>query len=114
MFRKFFLLLSGMVCAASIIYAQLQPCSTDERYHELLKQYPYLADYEEQFEAQLASLTGARTTASTDTVIYDIPFVLHVVHDYGTENLSDDDLYIAFSYWAKVYMKQNGDTASVI
>ena len=90
------------------------PCSSDERYQELLKKYPGLADVEAQLEAGLSSHSGARTTATIDTITYDVPIVIHVVHDYGSENITDNDIYNAVSYWQKVYTKQNADTASVI
>ena len=97
---------------ATISIAQL-PCSSDERYHDLLKEYPQLAEYEAQFEAQLHNKLG-RMTATPDTATYDIPLVVHVVHDYGVENISDNIIYDAAAYWATIYMKENPDTISVI
>ncbi len=116
MFNKFLLFVAAILCIASIGRAQsdIQPCSTDEHYRQLLVKYPQLAEYERQFEEQLGRRLAERTTAASDTTTYDIPLVLHVVHDYGTENLNDTDLYAAAAYWAEVYMKLNDDTALVI
>lgn len=116
MFNRCFLLVSAIFCLAvsSRAQDQLQPCSTDEHYHALLKAYPELAAYEEQFNAQLKAHNAYKTTAVADTVTYDLPIVVHVVHDYGNENISDDVIYEAATYWAQVYMKQNADTISVI
>ncbi len=114
MFNKFVLTFSAVVCIASAAFAQ-KPCVTDEHYQKLLKQYPQLAEYEEQFDAQIKAQAGARTTAAgPDTATYDMPIVVHVIHDYGVENLSDNALYEAAAYWAVVYMKQNADTSGVI
>jgi Pregnancy-associated plasma protein-A/Secretion system C-terminal sorting domain len=113
MFKKLLLGLSAVGIVSTAI-AQ-RTCSTDEHYRKLLERNPQLAAYEEQFEAQLQKKIAERTTAGApDTTIYDIPIVVHVIHDYGTENLSDDDLYTAAAYWAVVYMEQNSDTADVI
>jgi len=103
-----------MAVTSSRAQGQLQPCSADEHYQALLKEYPQLAEYEKQFNAQLDAHFAAKTTAGPDTVTYDVPLVVHVVHDYGAENISDDDLYDAAAYWAVVYVKQNADTISVI
>jgi len=114
MFRKFLFFVSMLAFWSGMAFAQTQPCSTDEHYHRLLKKYPQLADYATQFEAQLTQKIGKRTTVLPDTTIYDIPIAIHVIHDYGVENLSDDALYEAAAYWAIVYMKENGDTTNVI
>jgi hypothetical protein len=112
MFKKFIALTSAVLGMASATYAQ-QPCGTDEHYHSLLQQYPHLADLEKQFESQLKG-AGWKTTAAPDTTTYDIPFVVHVIHDYGVENISDNIIYDAVKYWSIVYTKQNPDTAAVI
>lgn len=105
--------IAAIILFASRSFAQL-PCSTDIRYHELLQQYPQLAEYEKQFDEQLKRNLAKRTTALADTVTYDVPLVVHVVHDYGAENVSDDAIYTAVASWAKAYVKQNADTISVI
>ena len=115
MFRKFTLLIAAIVCFVGSSRAQnLQPCSTDEHYHQLLAQHPELADYEKAFNEQLGKRLGERKTSTTDTTVYDVPLVLHVVHDYGSENLADTVLYDAVRYWTVIYMLQNGDSVDVI
>ncbi len=111
MLRKLFSFAFLLVSAYA--QAQMMPCSTDERYRELLKRYPELKVYEEQLEAGLGSIKGARTTAE-DTTIYEVPIVIHVVHDYGAENIPDNVIFDAVAYWNTVYLKQNPDTISVI
>ncbi len=100
-----------------------KPCATDTKYWEMVKKYPGILDLEKQFEDQIGSNiektaagAAARTTAisASDTTIFDIPMVVHIVHDYSVENLSDDVIYEAAQYWATVYMCQNTDTSGVI
>lgn len=114
MFKKFSLITGTVACMALGAHAQMQPCSADEQYHRLLQQYPQLADYEKQFENQIQEKLAHKTTAAPDTTVYDVPLVVHVIHDYGTEYVSDDAIYEAEAYWAQVYMKQNSDTDAVI
>lgn len=113
MFKKLVLFSAVMTSLAGTSNAQSMPCATDEHYHQLLNRYPELAVFEKQFEAQLNG-RALRTTTASDTVTYDVPLVIHVVHDYGAENISDDVVFDAVKYWAAVYMKQNADTSLVI
>ena len=116
MFNKFTFVMAAMLCLATIGRAQseIQPCGADEHYQKMLVKYPQLAEYEKQFEDQLGRRMAERTTAAVDTAIYDVPVVIHVIHDYGGENLPDTVLYDAAAYWTVVYMKENADTADVI
>jgi hypothetical protein len=111
MFKK--LLAVAFLAMSSYAQAQLMPCSTDENYRLLLRKYPELKDYEEQLNEQVRNIVGARTTAE-DTTIYEVPIVIHVVHDYGIENITDNVIYEAVDYWNTVYLKQNPDTITVI
>ncbi len=115
MFNKLSMFLSAFICFAGTVFAQSQPCSTDEHHQDLLVKYPELAEFEQQFHQQLRGILASRTTSSTsDTEYYDVPIVVHVVHDYGVENLKDDDIYEAAKNWAKAFVKENADTAVVI
>lgn len=114
MFRKFLPMATACGLLAGTAAAQLQPCSTDEHYQQLVARHPELVEFEKQFNDQVAMKLAAKTTAASDTTTYDVPLVVHVVHDYGTENLSDNDIYEAAATWALAYVKQNGDTSAVI
>lgn len=96
-------------------------CGTDILYQEQVKAHPEIAVYQQQIEEAITQGLQkinvnklARTTGANDTTTYDIPIVIHVVHDYGQEYLKDDDIFNAVSYWADVYMARNADTADVI
>lgn len=95
-------------------------CGTDIRYQQLKLQYPEIAIYEQQLEAATRAATNhldigklARTTAA-DTIVYDVPVVVHVVHDYGYEYLTDDAIFEAAEHWSQVFECRNTDTADVI
>ena len=107
-----FLLLAN-VLFATFSYAQL-PCFTDEMYRKMLKENPGLEDFQKQFNEQLRLGIASKTSSTADTTTYDIPIVVHVIHDYGTEYLADNVIYDAAAYWAEVYMAHNTDTSDVI
>ena len=114
MFKKLILTASAALAMVVSVSAQSQPCSTDEHHDYLISKYPQLAEFERQFNEQMGAKFAAKTTAAPDTAFYDVPLVIHVVHDYGVEYLSDNDIYDAVQNWALAFVKKNADTATVI
>lgn len=116
MYNKFNFLVIAMICLAGTVFGQeVQPCGTDEHHHRMLKLYPQLAEYERQFNEQVNGQIAAKTTgAPVDTAYYDVPIVVHIVHDYGSEYLKDDDIYDAVANWSLAFVKKNLDTSAVI
>jgi hypothetical protein len=101
-----------------------QPCGTDEVYHRLLIENPKIAEraneLELQIQAQLKNMSieklsrFAKGTSDDDTVI-NIPLVFHVIHNYGSEYVSDDSIIKAVEYINEAYNKRNtGELAGVI
>lgn len=122
--KKFLLSLLASAVTAGAAIAQQSPCGTDELYNKLKQQYPQIAAFEAQakhdFELgmQKIRLGGTATAKSTagydDTTYYDVPIVIHVVHDYGAEYLSDDAIMDAVNHWQQTYLAENSDTVDVI
>ncbi|MBC7554869.1 MAG: T9SS type A sorting domain-containing protein, partial [Taibaiella sp.] len=83
-------------------------------------QHPEIVKYEAELESQIAAgirkidFSRLRTTAASDTMWYDIPIVVHIVHDYGAEYLTDDQIFAYVNEWNVVFAKQNADTNDVI
>jgi hypothetical protein len=113
MFNKIALFVTAMTVAVGTAFAQM-PCGTDDQYHALIEQYPQLAEFEKQFNEQVSARLGRSTALAADTSFFDVPLVLHIVHDYGVENISDNELYDAVAHWATIYLAENPDTALVI
>ena len=120
MLKKLSVVLATMLALVSRVEAQ-QPCGTDTKYQEVVKKYPQIKDLENQFEEQMKVSMEQRfgalsktTISASDTTIFDVPFVLHVVHDYGAENIPDNILYDAAKQWADVYMCRTADSVNVI
>jgi len=126
--RNLFLLLAVM-CFAGKITAQTSPvvvpCYSTEMYKQYLLAHPEIAQYQEQIEQQTIQYYKkhpgqlghfARTTGANDTVYYDIPVVVHVMHDYGIElsYLTDNFIYNMISTMNIVYSGLNTDLSEVI
>lgn len=116
---KIVLLVCTFFCFVGFAKAQ-NGCATDEVYQRLKKEHPEIEVYEQQLEQQIKAgiHSGAYNkfakTTNTDTVVYDIPLVVHVIHDFGSEYLSDNAIIDAVNYWATVYVEHNPDTVNVI
>ncbi|MEY3597722.1 MAG: hypothetical protein RL521_144, partial [Bacteroidota bacterium] len=46
--------------------------------------------------------------------VYTIPVVFHVIHNYGTENISDEQILDGLAILNRDYRRQNSDTSVVV
>lgn len=102
----------------------IQPCGTDEARREILVLHPEILDKEAALNQQIAEKIAAmskkdlspfaKTTEGSSTVAYDIPIVFHVIHDYGAEYITDDQIINSVAKINTIYNKKNADTADVI
>lgn len=111
--QKFSLLVAAAFLACSVNlsaqHVQLGPdglhhCGTDEHMAQVFLEHPEL---KAQFEASQAAAeaqdaidfqngyqySNARNAQSSTQSTYVIPVVFHIIHDYGTENISDAQIY---------------------
>lgn len=90
------------------------PCATDEALENLHKQFPQLkAEYElNQLvrNSQVVSQNGAKK-ADTN---YIIPVVFHILHEYGSENIPDSDIYSLMEELNEDYTATNSGISAVI
>jgi Pregnancy-associated plasma protein-A/Secretion system C-terminal sorting domain len=120
MSKKFFLLLGAIALMTNAAFAQ-KTCMSDVEYENQLQRHPEIAKIESDLEAQIQAgikhidfSKAARTMDAGDTFWYDIPVVVHFIHDFGSEYLSDDNVFNAIVGWNQVYAGANPDTADVI
>jgi hypothetical protein len=115
--KTFYLLVSALILAIPS-KAQMK-CGTDDVHNKLREQHPEIKEWEIKLGAAIkesidrekeSSLKLGKTTAT----VYDMPIVIHIVHDYGIEYISDDDIFDAVRYWDIVFNKQNADTVDVL
>ncbi len=132
MFKKALLFVAAAFSLNSS-HAQLLPCATDQMHKKLVEQHPELlqieADLEKQIQDGMRKIDfnkAAKTTfvdqSNNEDFWYDIPIVVHIIHDYNTYSTSvftgdyipDDFVFKAVKEWNIVFAKQNSDTSSVV
>lgn len=99
--------------ACTSVFAQVKtPCSTFDANKRMETLYPYeVRKAQEQLEAETIEFSQNR---SANAVIYTIPVVFHILHTYGTENISDAQVLDALNILTRDYNKQNADTANIV
>jgi hypothetical protein len=127
MIKKSLLLLAAVACLGTTAKAQQhnQPhCGTDEYRAELIKQFPNYLKTEQALDLLL------RDALSSSSPLFDyrfdsmynaetskkliIPVVFHIVHDYGTENVSDAVVAQAVTEMNQFYNMTNPEISSVV
>ena len=126
MFKKLLLSASLLAGFAGTVQAQtaVSPCGADEIDQRLRAAFP---DQVAKSEAKLqryidAALHGVNlnqyakvTVEGNDTVTtYHIPLVFHIIHEYGSENVKDNEIYNSVKEINDLYNKRNADTTQVL
>ena len=119
-----FTLTFALVSTIAFSQTNLLYCGADEMRINTLKQNPEIAKAVIKREAQLENFTqtfvqnfqankqAQKTTTTSATYI--IPIVFHVIHNYGSENISDAQLKDGIDMLNKTFRKQRADTASIV
>lgn len=95
-------------------------CGTDELYQQQKSENPSIAQFEAKLEEEIKrgmqqlDWSSLAKTTNGDTVHYNVPIVVHIIHDYGLEYVTDNAIFEAVDNWSKVFLAQNPDTADVI
>lgn len=110
-----------VLCTSYIVYSQevhpvsgepLKYCGQTEATQELYKKYPYLKDAAEMIERQQEQQKVNPET--NQPPVYTIPVVVHILHNYGPENIPDANVKDAIRILNEDFRKLNADTASVV
>ncbi len=124
--NNFILLMFSIVCFAGVARAQ-EHCFTDEVRKRMIALHPEFLQMEAEFEKQIedgirkidlskVSKTTFTDQSGNDSFWYDLPVVVHIVHDYNNavEYMTDDLIFNAVKEWNITFAKQNADTADVV
>lgn len=115
--RKVLCLLATAALCSGQVKAQLQ-CGTDQVYNQLKSEHPRISELELTLGAEIKKALLEREEATkygkTTAVTYDVPIVIHIIHDYGSEYVSDNAIFEAVKYWDIVFNAENADTADAI
>jgi hypothetical protein len=116
------LFLLAFVCFAGSSYGQVSPCATVNMNNKYKAQNPMIEVYEKQMERDISSYylknksrlnQYSRTSASSDSVWYDIPLVFHIQHNYGAEVIPDYKIFNLVAHMNEFYALET-DTSTVV
>lgn len=116
--RRIFALVTGSLLAFSGFSQGVVPCGTDEALQQLHNQFPqikaeFLANQEllkNSLQIQTVTVDGVNQKKAT----YVIPVVFHILHEYGSENISDASVYNLMADLNEDYSATNSDLSQVI
>ncbi len=101
---------------ASFSFAQtVKKCGTMEAMENYLKAHPEEAEQLKKNQAELELHANDPISSNkTQAVTYWIPVVVHVLHQYGPENISDAQVYDAIRILNEDFQKLNADISQVV
>lgn len=88
-------------------------CGSDERTMELINKFPEILQKEQELEIFIQKYNKNKKNNKSGQT-YVIPVVFHILHEYGTENISDAQVFDAVRVLNEDFSKTNADTSSVI
>lgn len=108
-----------LICAISVANAQnttYRSCATDQMWEELIKKDPQAAVRRAQIKNGKAVLPAPakRISSRGSSVQYRIPLVFHIMHTYGPENITKEQVEDAVRILNLTFQKLNPDTGDVI
>lgn len=108
-----------LLCFQVVNSQDLLHCGADEIRISTLKANPLIAKATVQREVELERFTKEfietkSKSRSADTPLYIIPVVFHVIHDFGSENISDEQILDGLRILNNTFRKRGSDTADII
>lgn len=87
-------------------------CYSTEMNNEAIRNNPALIQQTQQLENFIQNYATVERRASG--VVYIIPIVFHILHNYGAENVSDAQVYDQVAILNRDYRRLNADTADIV
>ncbi|SFC06505.1 Por secretion system C-terminal sorting domain-containing protein [Flexibacter flexilis DSM 6793] len=110
--KKILTLLSlALIGLGSVQAQEYRRCGTDEEMQKLLEANPLLLQQLESQRLQQPNLQASVMDMADSTLV--IPVVVHVVHNYGVENVSYDQVLDAIRILNEDFQLLNSDTSEV-
>jgi PKD repeat protein len=111
--RIFYLLHLIVAITSNLIYAQDQ-CATDLINKAFIKSNPSIQLLIDELEKETQYYNNSWAASKTSMVTFSIPIVVHVVHDYGAENINDAQIISAINQLNLDFSGANPDLVNVI
>ncbi|MEO6165896.1 MAG: M43 family zinc metalloprotease [Chitinophagales bacterium] len=107
--------LIAIVISYSIAFSQeVNHCGTTDMQLKIWEQYPELWEAQQQYDMQIREQIASETTTRDEEEVYIIPIVFHVIHNYGSEYISDAQVEDQVRVLNDDYRKLNADTAAIV
>ena len=74
---------------SQVDYHSIHPCNTVHKTHELYEQHPEVEARAKELDKMSENSQNSVRSGS----IYQIPIVYHIIHNFGQENISDEQIY---------------------
>ncbi len=114
-FYAFVFILSLLINTTTLFAQERKHCFTDEVYHEALLNHPEILQQQQALEEFTQDfIRNNQPQQRGASVVYVIPIVFHIIHNYGAENISDAQVLDAVRILNRDYNLQNADTSEVI
>jgi len=107
------MLFLGLFAFAGFAQEKTAGCATYTAQENLFKLYPELRAQYEAFQLLNSGQVEGSVNGKT-TVSYEIPVVVHILHEYGTENISDAQVYDAMSVINREFNAQDPDSVDLV
>ncbi|MBK9729851.1 MAG: T9SS type A sorting domain-containing protein [Chitinophagaceae bacterium] len=92
----------------------LNHCGATEMQLKLWAQYPELWQAQQDYDQQIRDQIAASDNTRDEDEVYIIPIVFHVIHNYGSEYISDEQIEDQVRVLNDDYRKMNADTAAIV
>lgn len=114
--KKLVLVTFGLLLSTSAIFGQeVNPCGTYEAQQYLFEKFPELkAEYDARMELLQNSVEVTTAADGSKSATYVIPIVFHVLHMYGSENISDANVYALVEELNEDFSATNPGISAVI
>ncbi len=122
--KKVLLFLAAAILFTTNLFSQEKYCGSTEAQNEWFASHPELKAIFDQQQQAASDLdkeqfkTGyhqqQRTAAVSAVPLYTIPVVFHILHQGGTENITDAQVQDAVTILTRDYNKLNADTSVVV
>lgn len=111
--KTLYLLVVLFTLTSSLFYSQ-EPCGADLINKAYILSNPSVQLLIDELEKETQQYNNSNTSSKTSMVTFSIPIVVHVVHDYGAENISDAQIINAINQLNLDFSGANADLATVI
>lgn len=114
--KQLLLILAFTGASISFFAQEHLHCGTDEMHQQLFQQHPEYNEGVQRAHERLQAYTNEYLQAAhpKSGATYIIPVVFHVIHNYGVENISDEQIFDAVEQVNIQYRKLNADTSDIV